>query len=89
MEPQEAMGLALRSLRLDRGLSQAEVAQRADIARSWLSQMEGGGGNPAWGSLVRLAAALGVSPVELVDRAERIASGELRFETRTRRGPVS
>ncbi|HWT94803.1 MAG TPA: helix-turn-helix transcriptional regulator [Solirubrobacteraceae bacterium] len=85
MEPQEAMGLALRTLRLERGLSQAEVTDRADVARSWLSQMESGRSNPAWGSLIRLAGALDVSPVELVERAEQIRGGDWDVDPQPRR----
>ncbi|WP_402467620.1 helix-turn-helix transcriptional regulator [Isoptericola aurantiacus] len=36
------LGAAVRRLRLDRGMTQAELARRADVSRQWLVGLEGG-----------------------------------------------
>jgi putative transcriptional regulator len=70
-EPQYALGRAVREARLDRGLTQEQLAERIDADPTWLSRLEAGG-NPAWGTVRRIAAALDVSVSELAARAERI-----------------
>ncbi|WP_278237008.1 helix-turn-helix domain-containing protein [Isoptericola sp. AK164] len=36
------LGAAVRRLRLDRGMTQAELARRAEVSRQWLVGLEGG-----------------------------------------------
>lgn len=48
-----SLGERLRALRKARGLTQAEAARRADLARSTVSEAEGGN-NPTLQTLVRL-----------------------------------
>ncbi|WP_369374895.1 helix-turn-helix transcriptional regulator [Promicromonospora sp. Populi] len=36
------LGTAVRRLRLDRGLSQAELAEAADVSRQWIINLEQG-----------------------------------------------
>lgn len=69
-EPQEGLGTALRELRLERGLSQEELAHRASLHPTWISHLESGRENPAWGTVRRLAAALDVPLAVLAQRAE-------------------
>ena len=69
-EPQEGLGVALRELRLERGLSQEELAHRASLHPTWISHLESGRENPAWGTVRRLAAALDVPLAVLAERAE-------------------
>lgn len=76
MEPQEALGEAVRQLREQRGLTQRQLADAADINPTWISHIESGRTNPAWGTVARLAGALGVAVSELALRAERLARGE-------------
>lgn len=75
MEPQEALGEAVRQLREERGLTQRQLADAADINPTWVSHIESGRTNPAWGTVARLAGALGVPVSELSLRAERLAEG--------------
>jgi transcriptional regulator with XRE-family HTH domain len=70
-EPQVALGQAIRQTRTARGLSQEEVANGADLHPTWLSHIEAGR-NPAWGTVRRIAAALGVEVSELARLAEQI-----------------
>ena len=58
---------ALRRERDRTGLSLSEVARRAGIAKSTLSQLESGAGNPSVETLWALSTALGVPFSRLVD----------------------
>lgn len=73
MEPQEALGQAIRQLRMERELTQRQLAQAADVNETWVSHIEAGRTNPAWGTVARLAGALGVPVSELAHRAELLA----------------
>ena len=57
----------LRRLRLVAGLSQEELAFRADIHRTQISFIESGKRLPRLDTLVKLAGALGVTTNDLVD----------------------
>jgi transcriptional regulator with XRE-family HTH domain len=69
-EPQPGLGRAIRQLRTERGLSQEELGLRAEIHPTWISHLESGRNNPAWGSVRRIAAALDVKLAELAALAE-------------------
>lgn len=75
-EPQEALGRAIRQLRDERGLKQKELAQAADVNGTAISHLEHGRVNPSWGTVKRIAAALGVTVSELAARAEQIADAD-------------
>jgi transcriptional regulator with XRE-family HTH domain len=70
-DPQVALGQAIRRTRLARGLSQEQVANGADLHPTWVSHIEGGS-NPAWGTVRRIASALGVEISELASLAQQI-----------------
>jgi transcriptional regulator with XRE-family HTH domain len=72
-EPQEALGRAIRELRDERGIKQRDLAQAADMNVTAISHIERGRANPAWGTVKRIAAALGVPVSEVAARAERLA----------------
>jgi transcriptional regulator with XRE-family HTH domain len=57
----------LRRLRAVAGLSQEELAFRADVHRTQISLMEGGERLPRLETLIRVAGALGVTANDLVD----------------------
>ena len=61
------LGRNARAARLALGLTQEEVAFRADLKRSYLSDLERGTRNPTVRALSRLAAALNVHPCSLLD----------------------
>jgi transcriptional regulator with XRE-family HTH domain len=60
----ELFGKTLRSLREEAGLTQEEVADRADVHWTYLSQVEGGKRNLGLENIVYLARAIGVTPAE-------------------------
>jgi len=61
------VSLSLRRERARTGLSLTELARRAGIAKSTLSQLESGTGNPSLETLWALGLALGVPVSHLVD----------------------
>ncbi|MER5276899.1 XRE family transcriptional regulator [Streptomyces sp. NPDC002809] len=65
--PLEAIAAALRRERNRAGLSLSEVAQRAGIAKSTLSQLESGSGNPSLETLWALCVALDTPFSRLVE----------------------
>jgi transcriptional regulator with XRE-family HTH domain len=68
--PADIVALVSASLRRERarvGLSLTEVARRASIAKSTLSQLESGTGNPSLETLWALSTALGVPLSRLID----------------------
>lgn len=65
--PLEAIAAALRRERNRAGLSLSEVAQRAGIAKSTLSQLEAASGNPSLETLWALCVALDTPFSRLVD----------------------
>jgi transcriptional regulator with XRE-family HTH domain len=67
----ELVRARLRALRLERGLSQEEVAERAGMAASTLSRLESGARRLALDHLTPLAGALGVEVGELLAPATR------------------
>ena len=65
--PLAAIAAALRRERERAGLTLSEVARRAGLAKSTLSQLESGTGNPSVETLWSLGVALGVPFSQLVD----------------------
>lgn len=62
-------GEAVRTLRLQRKLSQDEFAAVAELHRTYVGGIERGERNPTLTSIHRIAKALNVSPAELLRRA--------------------
>jgi transcriptional regulator with XRE-family HTH domain len=59
-------GQRLRERRLERGMSQAELASQAQVTTNYISRLEGGGAAPGIDLAIRLAAALGVTIADLL-----------------------
>lgn len=60
------VGLRIRALRLERGLTQEELAVRAGLSQSHVSEHETGARVPKLPTLFRIARALDVEPGELL-----------------------
>ena len=71
-EPQPALGRAIRRLRKDRKLSQEELGHQAEIHPTWISHIESGRANPAWGTVQRIVRVLEVPLSELALLAEKL-----------------
>jgi transcriptional regulator with XRE-family HTH domain len=61
-------GLNVRQLREKRGWSQEQLAEAADLHRTYVSGIERGTRNPTLTVICRLAGGLGVSPAELMGK---------------------
>lgn len=55
------LGEEIRRLRMERGLSQQELAKRMGLPQSVIARLEGGGVEPRLSTLDRVAQALGVT----------------------------
>lgn len=66
------MARNVRFLREQRGLSLAELARQAGLAKQTLSNLEQGTGNPTVDTLFAIAAALGVPVTRLVAEREQV-----------------
>ncbi len=70
MDVVQLLGQNVRRFRLERGMSQEELAFQAGMKRSYLSDLERGTRNPTVRALGRLASALGISPERLLIQQE-------------------
>ena len=67
-----ALGKAVRQIREREGLTQEDLAGRADLHSTWISAVERGVRDPRWSTVCQMAKGLGVPPMELVALAERL-----------------
>jgi transcriptional regulator with XRE-family HTH domain len=81
-DPQVGLGRAVRKTRTDAGLEQKELAELAKIKASEISRLEKGMKNPQWGTVKRVAEALGTPLSDLAALAEE-------FERRHQADPHS
>lgn len=70
MEIREVLALNLRRLRQARGLSQEELAHRADIDRTYISSLERSVYGASIDVVDRIARVLGVEAAELLKRPD-------------------
>lgn len=71
MEPDQALGQALRSLRTRRKWSQTELSLRADVDRNYISLVELGKSSPSVRMVFKLCDALDLTPSDLLKDVER------------------
>jgi transcriptional regulator with XRE-family HTH domain len=65
-----SLGAAIRMARRAQGVSQEELADRAQLDRSYMGSIERGAQNPGIVSILRIASALQMTASELFARAE-------------------
>src|ERR1700716_3592524 len=73
------LGLWLRKRRLERELTQRELADLSDLSRRWLVEIEAGRAEPTFSAVLRLISALGAD----------LAEGAGVPQARTRSGAVT
>lgn len=73
--PQRGLGKAIRSLREEREMTGATLAERSGVSASWISRIEDGQTDPTWSTAALIAKGLGVSMELLADLAERYEEG--------------
>ncbi len=66
MDMRRLVGRNVRRLRLDRGVTQEELAVKSGFGQNYISDLERGRRNPTVVTLWEIAEALGVTPVELI-----------------------
>ena len=74
----------LRRLRQEMGISQEELAHRADIDRTYVSALERAKYNPTVGMIGRLAEVLGVPPARLLQLPSELPRAGTRAAARRR-----
>jgi len=62
----EKIGMKIKAVREKRGLSQEELAQRAEISRGYLARLETGRHEPTLTMLAKIAKALRVKTADLL-----------------------
>jgi transcriptional regulator with XRE-family HTH domain len=70
-----AFGSAIRSMRVEQGISQEALALKCGLDRSYFGAVERGQRNVALANILKIANALQTTPAELFTRAERIRRG--------------
>lgn len=66
MDVRKVIGLNARLMRIEKGLSQEQVAERMGIDRAYISGLERGQRNPTATTIWHLARALGIEPADLM-----------------------
>lgn len=69
----ESLSQNIKRLRKERGISQEKLALRAEIDRSYMSELERCLANPSIDALLRISNALEVTPSELLQLNKRKA----------------
>jgi len=62
----EKLGKNLRRIRIDKGITQIEIARILDVSRGFISNIENGKTNPTLTTIARIASAVGVSSDKLL-----------------------
>ncbi len=75
---QTALGIAIRELRSEQGLTQEELGRRAGLHRAHIGEIERGETKPTIHSIELIATVLSVKASELVALAEKIQPLRLR-----------
>jgi transcriptional regulator with XRE-family HTH domain len=70
-QPDPVLAAVVKQLREERGMTQEDLAFRADITVSSLSRIERGLNSPGWITVGKIVNALDVSLAELVEDLER------------------
>lgn len=66
MDMRQIVGLNVKRVRVARGLTQEQLAERSGFSQQYLSDLERGRRNPTVVSLWELAQALETTPTELI-----------------------
>ena len=72
-------GTTFRKIRKSKGLNQDQVAERAGLSTSYISDVERGSANPKLDTIEALAKGIGVDAIVLFDFEKRVfTSGEIK-----------
>lgn len=73
----------LKEARKAAGLSQEEFARKSGLGRTQVVRLESGRANPTLGTMIRIAAALGLRPAELLKDIPKVWSGSAHRPSRS------
>jgi len=62
----EKLGQNLKNIRMEKGISQVDIARLLGVSRGFVSNVENGKTNPTLATITKLANAVGVSSDELL-----------------------
>lgn len=79
-------GQGIRAARRGRRWSQEQLAEAADLNRSYLGEIERGVVSPSLATMGKLALALGAPIAALVENCERVPLPPLAYESRLHGG---
>jgi transcriptional regulator with XRE-family HTH domain len=82
-----ALGAAVRSRRVEQGISQEKLGEIADLDRTYISSVERGIRNPTIESLWKIASGLETVPSEILADAESQMSSARPSRSRKRPSP--
>ena len=68
-----ALSTNIKRIRKEQGISQEKLALKADIDRSYMSEVERSLANPSIEALIKIGNALDVTPSELLETRKRAA----------------
>jgi len=71
LPPDPALGMAIKELREARGLTQEELASRAETTIGTISRMESAKSAPAWATVMQVIGAMSVSLPALAEAVEK------------------
>jgi transcriptional regulator with XRE-family HTH domain len=77
----QAFAAVLRDLRHELGLSQEQLALRASVDRTFVGKLESGRHQPSLAVVFKLAQAAGTTPVQLIDRVQKVLSSNAQKPT--------
>jgi transcriptional regulator with XRE-family HTH domain len=89
LNPQQALGLRIRELRAERGITQEEFAERCGVFRTYMSRVESGKANPSLSMLYVFAEGLSVTINELLEWPTNLEIGRVRSSQGLARGRVA
>lgn len=72
-----SFGRIIKNLREERGISQEILADRADLNRSYVGEVERGTAMPSLSTITKLARALNLSAADLLARYENYQQSQL------------
>lgn len=72
MDYQKILGDNIRSLRLQRQITQEQLAEQCDLHRTYIGAMERGDRNVSLNNIVKVAHALNVTPSDLLTCKNKI-----------------
>ena len=78
MDTKKLIGMRIKEIRRSKGLSQEQLAEKADINSKYLSRMERGTENPTLDMLLKLANVLEIEIWEMFDFGHIVSRKELK-----------